>query len=354
MRAFRIPAVLLSLLLASGLAAAVSKFPAAKAPGGTAPKSQAREETLPPLDHAPLLRAKAATYLTTDEPVLGVEIGGDARAYPLRILDWHAVSNDTINHIPVTLAYCRPCGSVALYRTDTAKGTLTFAASGSYRDGDQLLVDGKTGTLWKQLTGTPVEGSLAGSGIELQPLPVVLTTWTRWFQAHPETRVLSLATGFQREYKPEGRPGGDPPLQVAQRNPALPETSWVYGLVLGGAAKAYPIDRVAKQGVINDALGGRPVVIVDEPGADPKSRTIRVFDRGDRVFTRSGRAFLGTSFVNDQEGRVWKLDEESLTRPDGKRLPRLAGRLTYWSGWSAAYPRTQIYGETSPAPGKGQ
>src|SRR6476661_9750853 len=88
---------------------------------------------------------------------LGVEIGGDARAYPLRIMEWHGVVNDTIDRRPVALAYCRPCGSVALYRTDTPKGTLTLAASGRLREGDQLLVDRQTGTVWSQLTGAPVE-----------------------------------------------------------------------------------------------------------------------------------------------------------------------------------------------------
>jgi hypothetical protein len=354
MRALHLSAVLLSLSLASCLAPAMSAAPGAAPPRGNPPKDAPKDaapqnksaaEALPPLDHSPLLRAKMATYMTPDEPVFAVKMGDDARAFPLRILDWHAVSNDTIDRIPTALAYCRPCGSVVLYKTDTPKGILTLAASGRYRDGDQLLVDRQTGTLWKQLTGTPVEGPLAGSGIELQPLPVVLTTWSSWFQDHPETRVLSLATGFQRDYKPGGRPGDDPPLAVSQPNPALPAGSVVYGVVLGGAARAYPVDRVAKQGAIDDELGGHPIVIVADPGADPRNRTIRVFERGDRVFIRSGHAFLGASFINDQEGHPWKIDEEALATPDGKKLPRLPGRLTNWAGWAAAYPQAGIYGE---------
>jgi hypothetical protein len=316
MRALALPVLLLSLAAA----------------GGTAP---------PPLDHAPLLRARAATYLTPAEPVVGIEIGGDARAYPLRILDVHAVSNDTIDRHPVAIAYCRPCGSVVAYRTDTPKGTLTLAASGRYRDGDQLLVDRQTRTLWKQLTGTPVEGPLAGSGIELQPLPVVLTTWTSWFQAHIETRVLSLATGFKREYKP-GLPAADEP-----------QAPLVFGVVLTGAnaaARAYPVDRVAKEGVIDDELGGRPIAIVADPGADPRNRTIRAFDRGDRVFVRSGHALFGSSFINDQDGHPWSVGEEALGRPDGKKLPRLPGKLTAAAGWSVAYPKAEMYGESKATP----
>jgi len=297
------------------------------AAGATAP---------PPLDHAPLLRARAATYLTPAEPVVGIEVGGDARAYPLRFLDVHAVANDTIDHHPIAVAYCRSCGSVVAYRTDTPKGTLTLAASGRYRDGDQLLVDRQTGTLWKQLTGTPVEGPLAGSGIELQPVPVVLIPWTSWFLARAETRVLSLATGFKREYKPVG-PAADEPQAL------------LFGVVVNGAARAYPVDRVAKEGVIDDELGGRPIAIVAEPG-DPRNRTIRAFERGDRVFTRSGHALLGASFVNDQDGHPWSVGEEALARPDGKKLSRLPAKLTGTAGWSAAYPKAEMYGEAKATP----
>jgi hypothetical protein len=324
MRAFYLPA----LLLLSLAGCASSPGTVQSTAPGTAPKKAAPAEALPPLDHAPLVRAKAATHMMPGELILGVELGGDARAYPLRFLDGHGVANDTLNGIPVALAYCRACGSAVLYRTNTPKGTLTLALSGRSRDGDPLLVDRQTGTLWRSLTGTPVEGPLAGSGIELQPLPVVLTPWKNWFESLLETRVLA---GSGSEDKPAVGPSGDP---------AAPG---VFGLVLGGAARAYPVDLVAQQGVINDELGGHPVMIVAEPGADPGNRTIRAYERGDRTFIRSGHAFLGADFVNDQNGRPWKIGEESIAAPDGRQLPRLPGRLAAQAAWSAAYPQGQVY-----------
>src|SRR5436305_5557159 len=311
MRTFRLPAILLSFLLVSWAGAALSAPP-------------------PPLDHAPLVRERAAAYLKPDDLVLGVEIAGDARAYPLAILERHGVANDTIGRIPVALAWCRPCGSAVAYRTDTPKGTLTLAASGKLRDGEPLLVDRQTGTLWRQLTGAPVEGPLAGSGAQLQPLAVVLTTWTRWFQSHLESRVLA------QEAAPQGAEA-----QLGSE-PAGP---WVYGVTAGGATKAYPVDLVAKLGVIVDEIGGRPVVIVAEPGADPKGRTIRVYDRGDRVFSRSGHSFLGSSFLNDQGGRAWKIGEEALATTDGQTRPRLPAKLAVQAGWMAAYPAAVVWAE---------
>jgi len=291
---------------------------------------------LPPLDHAPLLRAKAAASMTPEEPVLGIQIGDDLRAYPLRVLAGHAVADDTIGGVPVALAWCRRCGSAILYRRDTPKGTLTLAASDRFQDGDQLLRDKETGTLWRQLTGKPVEGPLAGSGVELQPLPVVLTTWEAWLRVHPETRVVEAS----------GSPGTDPASTEASSN----EAPSVFGLVVNGTAKAYPVESLVKAGLVNDEIAGRPVLVLWEPGADPKNRTIRAYDRGDRTFARSERAFLGGVFLNDQNGRVWRVGEDALTTPDGRKLLRLPGYLSFGDGWKAGYPGTVVWETKAPAP----
>lgn len=299
---------------------------------------------IPALENSPLIRAKAATYLTPEEPVFGVQINGDARAYPLRILDWHEMANDVVGKMPVSLAYCTLCGAGILYRTDTPKGTLTFSSSGLLYESNELMYDRQTGTLWSQLTGEPVNGPLVGSGIKLQRLPVVVASWGNWQRAHLETRVLSLETGYERDYA-TGKPSPKGMLPVYKRSQALPEKSWIYALIVNDAPKAYPLDRLQKDGVVNDELGGKPVVLVYEPGAEGEGRTVRAYERGDHTFARSERSFLGLVFLNDQEGRAWRVGEEALTTPDGKSLPRIPGHLAYWFGWFSFYPRTAVYGE---------
>ena len=152
--------------------------------------------------------AAAAELLTPDELVLGVEIDGDARAYPLRILDWHEVINDVIGETPVTVAYCPLCGTGVLYATkiDGRETPLEFGSSGLVYRSTQLVYDRQTDSLWDLFSGKPVVGPLTGAGVELQTLPIVMTQWADWQQRHPDTRVLSQDTGYDQPLHSRRRP----------------------------------------------------------------------------------------------------------------------------------------------------
>ncbi len=151
------------------------------------------------LTNPKLLDADQATYMTPDNLVFGVNINGDARAYPLRILDWHEMFNDVVGGIPVSLAYCTLCGSGILFETqiDGYPHPLIFGSSGFLYRSNKLMYDTYTHTLWNQFTGKPVVGPLVGSGTELKVRPVVITTWERWREENPTTRVISVDTGYQ-------------------------------------------------------------------------------------------------------------------------------------------------------------
>jgi hypothetical protein len=296
---------------------------------------------IPALQNPRFTSPAEAGYLTPDEPVFGVEIGGDARAYPLRILDWHEMANDVVGGVPVALAYCTLCGAGVLYDARAGGRTLTFGSSGFLYESNKLMFDRQTDTLWNQLTGEPVNGPLAESGIALKRLPVVVTSWARWRETHPETRVLDIHTGYDRDYTP-GQPYGkyfaSPELMfpVWKRSRALPEKAWIFALIVGSSPKAYPLDVLARERVANDTLGGMPVVLL----ADPGTREVRAYARGAFRF-RPGRDTLSPI---DQDGRPFRATEEALLGPAGESLPRLPGHLAYWFGWFSFYPRTEIYG----------
>src|SRR5215813_15612850 len=159
---------------------------------------------IPALDNPRMTTASAASYLNPDDPVFGVEINGDDRAYPLRIVNWHEMVNDVVGGVPVSLAYCTLCGSGILFDSRVVGWAepFTFGSSGLLYRSNKLMYDRQTDSLWEQFTGRPVVGRLTGSKIELKVLPLVLSSWSEWRSRHPETRVLSLDTGFRRDYGP--------------------------------------------------------------------------------------------------------------------------------------------------------
>jgi Protein of unknown function (DUF3179) len=302
--------------------------------------------------------ANAATtelsYLTPEERVFGVSLNGEARAYPLRILDWHEMANDVVGGQSVALAYCTLCGAGVLYATDHGGKTFTFGSSGLLYESNKLMYDRETDSLWNQMTGVPVSGELVGSGIVLKRLPLVVTTWGRWKTLHPETTVLSLDTGHRRDYTP-GKPYGDyfaspkTMFPITRENSALAPKTEIFALALstvdssGGEnkthAKAYPLERLVASGVVNDQLAGRAVVLL----AEPEGGAVRAFERKDREFLRFQRAALGNTFLTDQDGRAWKVTEDALVGPEGARLERLPGHLAYWFGWATFYPDTELW-----------
>ncbi|MGH2610783.1 MAG: DUF3179 domain-containing (seleno)protein, partial [Tepidiformaceae bacterium] len=156
---------------------------------------------IPPLnDPAFVTPAEAAAWILPSDTVIGVEINGDARAYPRRIIDWHEMVNDTVGGVPVSLAYCTLCGSAILYDGRVGDTVYRFGTSGLLYRSNKLMYDLQTRTLWKQYTGEPAWGELVGRDIRLDTLPVVHTTYGEWLAAHPDTSVLDIDTGFRRDY----------------------------------------------------------------------------------------------------------------------------------------------------------
>jgi hypothetical protein len=287
------------------------------------------KDGIPSLDNPALVAASEAAYLRADDLVFGVEINGDLRAYPLRIMGWHEMFNEVIGGVPVALAYCTLCGSGILYETKTASRAkpFVFGSSGFLYRSNKLMFDRQTHSLWNQFTGRPVIGPLADSGIELARRPVVISRWDDWAARHPATRVLSLETGYRRDYGPGvvyREYFASPDLMFpALADRRLRSKDYVFGIQRFGAAKAWPLDAFRDRGVINDRVGDLDVVLVGEA----ESRSVRAYERGGRQF----RAAAGG--LADAEGTVWTIGEDALAGPGDARLPRVAGQISYWFAW---------------------
>ena len=290
------------------------------------------KDGIPALTNPDLLPTDEAGYLSDDELVFGVKINGDARAYPLRIMDWHEMFNDVIGGVPVSLAYCTLCGSGILFETAVpAQGeAFVFGSSGFLYRSNKLMYDQRTYSLWNQFTGRPVVGPLAHSGIELKTRPVAITSWAAWRAANPATRVLSLETGHLRDYSP-GAPYGDYfasprlmfPALVADT--ALKPKDYVFALRSSGTEKAWPLSRFAGGKVINDTAGIIDLVLI----GDQATRSVRAYRRDGRRFEK------GEDLATLKSGgELWRVTEEALIGPGGANLARLPGHIAYWFAWS--------------------
>lgn len=289
-----------------------------------------RKDGIPSLDGPEMIAAEEADYLAGDDLVFGVEIDGDIRAYPLRVMGWHEMFNDVIGGVPVALAYCTLCGSGILFETDMGREQpFIFGSSGFLYRSNKLMFDRETHSLWNQFTGRPVVGPLYGSGIELRQRPVVIDTWENWVAANPGTTVLSLNTGHDRDYGSGvvyARYFASPDLMFPTEvdESRFAQKSYVFGVRQFGGAKAWPLEAFEGGRVLNDGMLDTPMVLI----GDAATRTVRAYERGDLAFEGAGAALVSS------DGARWEAREDALVAADGRSLPRVAGHIAYWFAWN--------------------
>ena len=289
------------------------------------------KDGIPSLDNPQLIQASDADYLEGNDLVFGVEINGDVRAYPLRIMGWHEMFNEVIGGVPVALAYCTLCGSGILFETQVTgrRKPLIFGSSGFLYRSNKLMFDRATHSLWNQYTGKPVVGPLVDSEIELKQRPVVITSWDSWTSSHPNTKVLSLNTGHRRDYG-SGVVYKDYfassdlmfPALVDQRDHR--QKDYVFTIRQFGAARAWPLDAFDRKRVINDRIADTPLLLL----GDPAKRTVRAYERASHSFKAQNGA------LQDETGQSWRVTEAALNGPNGESLPRVAGHISYWFAWN--------------------
>lgn len=241
-----------------------------------------------------------------------------------------------------------------MYSTSVNGETLEFGISGLLYRSNKLMYDRSTNTLWNQFIGEPAVGPMVGSGIKLEVLPVVVTTWGEWVAAHPDTTVLDNDTGVYRpeEYQPEWEPRSiyydyrsrlDTMFPAWQQSDLLSTKGRVLGLRINGESRAYPLEVLQRFSVINDSLGDDNLVVVADG-----SGGARAYQRGDHQFSSADSAGGGgIAALIDETGLLWRVEEESLVQvgDPAQRLPRLPSHNAYWFGWYAFYPDTGVYVE---------
>jgi hypothetical protein len=321
-------------------------------PGGPPP------DGIPAIDRPAFVSpSRADTWLKPKEPVVALEVSGDSRAYPLQILVWHEIVNDTVGGTPVAITYCPLCNSGVVFDRRLDARVLDFGTSGKLYKSDLVMYDRQTHSLWAQMEGRAIVGTLAGARLEVIPANTV--SYEDWKAAHPTGTVLSRETGFARRYGVNPYTSYDapwtPPFAYAGRlDERLPPKERVVGVVLDGAARAYPWSGLARRRVVDDTLAGHPLVIFYRPGALSALDAERIEESrsvgATAVYvpvvrgTRLTFELAGEGFRDRETGTQWNLLGRGVSGAlAGQRLRPLPHVDAFWFAWAAFHPDTSVH-----------
>jgi hypothetical protein len=315
---------------------------------------------IPPID-APQFEsiAAAAEWLPPQSPVIKLEIDGDARAYPLAILTWHEIVNDTVGGVPVVITFCPLCNSALVFERTVGDAELTFGVSGNLRNSDLIMWDRQTQSWWQQFTGEGIVGAYTGT--QLTAVPSLVTGFGVFSEQFPQGQVLSRETGYNRRYGQNPYVNYDqtdaPFLFDGTLDTRLPATEHVLAGLVMGEAIAYPFPILQDRVVINDEVGGVPVVALWQAGST-SALGAQVIAEAEDI----GWAALYSREV-DEQVLTFRLDPDGSIRDDetdtrwnafgeaiegaltGARLRLQIAAPHFWFAWAAFQPETRVYGQ---------
>lgn len=300
----------------------------------------------------------ASEWLVAQSPVIAVEIDDEARAYPLAILTWHEIANDTINDVPIAVTFCPLCNSSIVYDRRVEGETLLFSVSGKLRNSDLIMYDRETQSWWQQFTGEGIVGTYTGVLLDIVPSRVI--GFGQFAEHYPDGQVMSRDTGINRPYgeNPYGGYDDSGPIPgfINNVDTRLAATSRVLAGIIGGESIAYPYAILNEHIVINDTVAGVDVVAFWQPGVFSALDSV-IINSSDDVGTAGlfSRELDGQvlTFIADENGVVtdeqtgstWNLFGEAIEGDlAGSQLRQFNAFPHFWFAWAAFYPDTRIYG----------
>lgn len=314
---------------------------------------------IPAIDEPRFEPASQVTWLDEREPVLALELGGQSRAYPVQVLTWHEIVNDTVGGIPVAVTYCPLCNSALAFGRELEDHLVTFGTSGSLYNSALVMYDRQTESLWSQIEGRAIAGALTGTSLER--IPVATVPWSTWSEAHPDGWVLSRPADSGRDY---GRnpyvgydeAGSEPFLYDGESDPRLPPKERVVAFPAARDSLTVQLSTLAERGTVTVPLDGEEVVLVAESGLASSLDTPVLAEGGEIAATGAfgtvvdGRAL---TFVADPSGEGAR-DEETGTHWDvlgrgsdgplaGQQLETVPHVDTFWFAWAAFRPDATIW-----------
>lgn len=313
------------------------------------------KDGIPSIDEPKFIKPNEVNFLSESDMVVGVEQGGVAKVYALKILVWHEIVNDWFGDIPLVVTYCPLCYSSITYIRELDGSAVEFGTSGRLYKNDLVMYDRQSGknqltplgadltnagNLWSQMLGQAIVGERAGQ--KLVKVPTFVMEWRDWKRIHPDTLVLSTDTGYSRAY------GSDPysdyytrrgtlfPLE--NRDERLFEKEVILGIEYDEKYKGYPIKAIDEKKVLNDVFQNRSIVFLRV------GNKAAVAFESDVKRQRLTFEHKNGQFVDKETQSVWNELGRAIAGPlEGTVMERAQAHVAFWFAWADFYPETEVY-----------
>jgi hypothetical protein len=301
---------------------------------------------IPALTNPDILTVDEAAYLFDTDLVIGVEVGGHARAYPVKIMNYHEIVNDNLGGQDICVTYCPLTGSGIAFNRLVDDQFLEFGVSGLLFRNNLIPYDRTTESLYSQMFSKGIRGE--NSGFNLPLITSIQCTWGYWKAQHPQTTALSLNTGYSRDYN--SNPYGDYPVSLRILFPVrFPDSRFhpkhlTLGIKSGDQALAIPAMNLFGDKVANIVLNETPVVAVYDVAGKMMTAFSSIVNGETLSFTVHNGVGGLLQIIDDQTNSVWTSNGVAIEGPmSGQRLTQLSSYTAYWFAWHDFYPETEVY-----------
>ncbi len=285
---------------------------------------------------SPMFVSADASEAQPGDMVIAVNINGHARAYPILTIGYHHIINDTVGGLPIAVTYCTLCHTGIVWNPIVDGRRLHFRLAG-INNGNALLRDEETSSIWQQSTGEAIFGPLKGRHLNL--LHSSELTFGLWRKEHPQGDVLKPNARWISEYDSRDweKDVEKTPVMIDTRKSGIQPHQLMLGVTVAGSYKAYPISSVLAARLMQDQIAGTPVLLV----VAPDGASIRVFNPAELTFARGE----GNTLMQDaQTGSAWNFQGCAVEgKLAGRCLSEIDANKTYWFDWMNHHPQTAIY-----------
>jgi hypothetical protein len=284
-------------------------------------------------------------HLDSDDKVLAVRIGSEAHAYPIRTIGYHHIVNDTLDNTPIAVTYCTLCHTGLVWNRSLDGRTLYFRLAG-INNGNALMRDVQTSSIWQQSTGQAIFGPLKGKQLSLIHSDEL--TFALWRKERPDGLVLQPDAPYAGKYEDKDWEGEVEKTRtvIDTRKSGIAPHELMLGITIDGRSRAYPLKSILAARLIQDQVAGVPILIV----VGPDKESIRVFrarlheTRTTFLSVPSDTAAPGTVMQDAETSGNWNFEGCAISGlSTGMCLAPVDANKDYWFDWMNHHPNTTVF-----------